>query len=102
MAVGVAANNRIMSAIGTAFYRVATNGMYDVDFKTREGSDSSKASAPEQKPEGKKSEGKKSEGKKSSKGKVGGITKVKTPTEPAPEQTAEVELKKPDTAVAGK
>ena len=96
MAVGVAATNRILSAIGTAFYRVATNGMYDVDFKTREGSTTPDNSAPE----GEKSEGKKKDGKKSSKGKVGGITRSKNKKEAVEAKEETVEVAKPEAKAA--
>ena len=87
VAVGVAANNRIMSAIGTAFFRVATGGAYDVDFRIREGA--AKA-APEQKVDEPKPQAKSS--KKSSK---------KTPK--ASEPVSEVEVPKTEAkAAAGK
>ena len=89
VAVGVAASNRILSAIYTAFYRVATGGAYDVDFKVRENATNSKPEEPA-----------KSEEPKASSSKVGGITRSKKKKEAVEAKEETVEVVKPEAKTA--
>lgn len=93
IAVNVATNNRIISAMVTAFYRVAVDGVYDPEFAVREGALTEIRKAKEEERSQKKAE-------KSSSGKVGGITRSKKKKEAVEAKEETVEVAKPEAKTA--